>query len=294
MWVKNTSATNPAANSGTVNITQQYGALHTVSISTGSNYTCTGIPNNRAISLPDSADYVSSDQYYMAKTALYRFLHFNDSIVTADHTFSDFYTNLSGSSIDAFMQVEEAVYNGSLTAASSLNSAVSPTNTVETNYQNYYSLYITFAGNDFDNTNSSDSISLVSLCSLCPGTNGACVYQARALYNAVFKQPFNMTGCGDGGARMANTIQAKNDKKTWDVSIFPNPATNQLNIVSSVENEDLSISITDLSGRNVLIKNLRTKGFIAKLDIDIINGAYFITINNSNNEKAIKKLIIAK
>ena len=54
------------------------------------------------------------------------------------------------------------------------------------------------------------------------------------------------------------------------------------------------ISIKDLTGRTILNQNLKTIGFIANLDLDLINGAYLITLSNVNNEKITKKLLIAK
>ena len=52
------------------------------------------------------------------------------------------------------------------------------------------------------------------------------------------------------------------------------------------------ISIKDLTGRTILNQNLKSIGFIANLDL--INGAYLITLSNSNNEKVTKKLLIAR
>ncbi len=81
---------------------------------------------------------------------------------------------------------------------------------------------------------------------------------------------------------------------TRDVDIYPNPATNQITIVSKTENEQLKIIARDLSGRAVLVMNLKTSNFIANLDLGLINGAYFITIANAKDEWVIKKLLIAK
>ncbi len=104
-------------------------------------------------------------------------------------------------------------------------------------------------------------------------------------------------GCS-GGARPANNLLPEKTEyfglKTWDVDLFPNPATNQITIVSKAESESLKILIKDLTGRTILNQNLKTSGFIANLDLDLINGAYLITLSNSNNEKVTKKLLIAR
>jgi len=64
--------------------------------------------------------------------------------------------------------------------------------------------------------------------------------------------------------------------------------------VSKIESESLKISIKDLTGRNILNQTLKTISFIANLDLDLINGAYLITIKNMKNETVTKKLLIAK
>jgi hypothetical protein len=80
----------------------------------------------------------------------------------------------------------------------------------------------------------------------------------------------------------------------WDVDLFPNPTQTHLNIINKNESEILNVVITDLSGRIVLAQNLASKNKLASIKIDLPNGAYFIAINNSDNEKVIKKLLISK
>ncbi|MDP3557091.1 MAG: T9SS type A sorting domain-containing protein [Bacteroidota bacterium] len=64
--------------------------------------------------------------------------------------------------------------------------------------------------------------------------------------------------------------------------------------MSRTESENLSVSITDISGKIVYSSHLVTSNFIGKLDFNLINGLYLITINNNNNESITKKLVIAK
>lgn len=119
-----------------------------------------------------------------------------------------------------------------------------------------------------------------------------------SLFHLVTGQVYNAPDGCSGGARPGNNLLLKQTKdlllKTWDVDLFPNPATNQITIVSKAESESLKILIKDLTGRTILNQNLKTSGFIANLDLDLINGAYLITLSNSNNEKVTKKLLIAR
>ena len=198
------------------------------------------------------------------------------------------------------MQVEQKFYLGDISGAVSLNGSITTTNTVESNYKSYYSKYANYASNGFVPINSVVDGELLALANLCPGANGACVYQARDLYNLINKRITNYYDCVSAtGSRMANISEENNTspeiyKKVWDVELFPNPATNQVTLVSKNEKEMLTIEIRDLSNRVVLKKLLETNDFIANLDLNLINGVYFITISNTNHEKITKKLLIEK
>lgn len=49
---------------------------------------------------------------------------------------------------------------------------------------------------------------------------------------------------------------------TWNLNVFPNPASDQLTLVSNKETDELYITITDLSGRKVLSKTIRPKDLL--------------------------------
>jgi hypothetical protein len=78
------------------------------------------------------------------------------------------------------------------------------------------------------------------------------------------------------------------------VDLSPNPATSEVNIISMSENETLLITIRDINGKLIIDKNLTTSNFISKLDLDLLNGIYLVTITNTKNEKTTKKLVITK
>ena len=120
---------------------------------------------------------------------------------------------------------------------------------------------------------------------------------ARALYLQVTGKVFNAPYPSNertGSRPASSSTQAKAVTKLWDVDIFPNPASNQLSLVSKTETEILNISIKDLSNRIVHQETLKTIGFIANLDLSLVNGAYLITISNQKNEIVTKKLLVAK
>jgi len=206
---------------------------------------------------------------------------------------------LSGTSIAKFTQLEDYLRGNNLTSAATTLAGIDQGgfNSVEVNYYAFYTLYLKYknsiSGPPFS---SSDLISLTNLGGLCPGTNGAPVYQARALYQQIKGKVFDASGsCSGGAARMAhfNETSLKTDQE-WDIKLFPNPAQDLLSIVTTKENEFLHVTIIDLSGRLLLEKDLKTFEKGADLSLNLINGAYIITVSNSQGERINKTLIISK
>ena len=68
--------------------------------------------------------------------------------------------------------------------------------------------------------------------------------------------------------------------------MFPNPATNQITLVSKQESEDLYIEITDLSNRLVQTARVKTNAFFANLELSLVNGLYLVTIKDAQNLEA--------
>ena len=138
------------------------------------------------------------------------------------------------------------------------------------------------------------AIGLLTLTALCPGTEGAVVYQARALYNSVFNESLEYPVCSGSGARIANDYVEKVNSLKWKLDLYPNPAGSAISIASNVECKYLNVQICDLSGRLLLTKNLIPKGLITNLDLDLMNGAYLIQVKNDSNETLTKKLLIGR
>jgi len=190
-------------------------------------------------------------------------------------------------------------YEGNTIYAAEIISSVSTyegLNNIELNYLSFYNFYLIYLNSGF--LTLEDKEQLYALAILCPGTNGACIYQARALYNAIYHVSLDPASCEEGeeDARKAY-IQNKTKKSTeskWDVKFYPNPASDKLTIRCPAKEEILNIEIKDLSGRLVQKENLNVKDFFANLDLRLINGSYIINVVNSKHETVTKKLFIAK
>lgn len=262
-----------------------------------SNYNCSSpVAHVSNPYYPNVSHYENALAYYMAETALYRFLHLNDSIRNDPaNSYSTFYSSLAGTNIGLLMEVEDSLAVGNFTYAAAALSGINDTNAVESNYKAFYELYITYGVHNFEPTNSTDETHLDNLASLCPGTDGACIHQARALYNLVFKNAPAYPPCSSGGARMAGGESSSEGlNRNWQLDLFPNPASNHIRLVSTAANETISVAINDLSGRTVLKQEVKLNGNFVNLELNLSNGAYVVTITNSTHGVSVKKLIIAK
>jgi len=114
------------------------------------------------------------------------------------------------------------------------------------------------------------------------------------LYNSVFNSSITYPVCGGSGARIAHHNANITLQNHWEIRLHPNPATTAINIESNMEDDKIHLDICDLSGRKLLGKDLKLKGFNATLDLNLINGVYLVTITNSSNERLNKKLLISR
>jgi PKD repeat protein len=77
------------------------------------------------------------------------------------------------------------------------------------------------------------------------------------------------------------------------VSLFPNPAHNQVHITLPVSNDTYSVKLTNLLG-SVIFEEKSIVGSTEKVSVNIANqpkGVYFLTVENKN-EKVTKKFIV--
>ena len=81
---------------------------------------------------------------------------------------------------------------------------------------------------------------------------------------------------------------------SWDVKIYPNPASNELYLKTQNEKENLKISIDDVNGRRIDDYSVNINGYLGNIKLDLSSGIYFLSLSNSNGDKIIKKLVITK
>ncbi len=84
-----------------------------------------------------------------------------------------------------------------------------------------------------------------------------------------------------------------NSLQTYDIKIYPNPATNLLNIKIETEHaESVTIKIIDVTGKLMLQQNYTNNCSINIQNLD--NGIYFINLVQPNKVISTKKIVVMK
>lgn len=238
----------------------------------------------------------SVGEQYIATSSTYRYLNANPSLLVNNIGNQNFFNSQSGSSVDKFKQTESNLFNGQLAQGLSLNNSVIVVNAVEANHKTYYDLFMKFKNNNFS---SIDSSALISIAMLCPGKDGAVVYQARALYNLIYKTlKTYKENCSSDFMSIGRIVNSSPENETlenrWNVELFPNPTDGNFTLVSKSESEKLDVMITDITGKIIYKNTINTINFIINLELDASKGIYLITITNSKNESVSKKLLVTE
>lgn len=91
--------------------------------------------------------------------------------------------------------------------------------------------------------------------------------------------------------KIINTSGVKENFNQENIIIYPNPSSENINILSSFNIN--SISIQDVTGKTIKeFQNIHQKEF--KINMDVENGMYFITIKDNQNNITREKIIISR
>jgi hypothetical protein len=247
------------------------------------------------------------------KMLLFKAIDENNNLTQVSDTLDNFYNSALQQEPGTIVNIEKQFASGNLATASSLLGSFSPNTNIQTNYKTYFSVYNEFVTNHFLST--SDSMNLIILAHQCPFTDGPVVYNARSLYNYIYKTVviYSDGGCGvEGYSARSNansgdpnkieemhqilkTNELKNkDKIRSNYRLYPNPAINEFYISGSNDKENLTIMIYDVSGKLLLSTKVTLNAYKSGVKLDLMNGIYFVNLSNEKGESTVKKLIISK
>ncbi len=230
---------------------------------------------------------------FIAQYQVYRMLKADNSIMANSATLQNFYTASEISNMALLYGIETDLSSGNMNSAQNKITSFVPQNNVESNYIVFYNLYIKYRNENLAET---DSTALFALADMCPFTNGAVVYYARALYNAIYdiSKVFN-DNCNISSAKnmKQNNNKAVNENNNFDVSIYPNPSTGNVYIEPiGIKCENIIVKVTDLTGKEVYNTMLPVLNGASSFHLNIDPGIYFVKIKDCvTNENIIKKII---
>lgn len=247
-------------------------------------------------------------------------LAFNDvvsepTLAVVSNTLNNFYNINVPLTRGTYQNIEASFAQGNLNGVATLLAAFNPSTNIENNYKTYYTLAKNYFGNG--SLTLIEQLNLLILAHQCPFTDGTIVYDARALYNLVSQTVviYNDANCVKTGFSFKTNSDSSSTQKTElyeqllvnekttkekfnyfaiNYELFPNPAQNEVNVRSLTSDELITVRISDAAGKLLIKKELLINEYFGKLDLNLMNGIYFVEIINKEQKHEFKKLIISK
>lgn len=90
-------------------------------------------------------------------------------------------------------------------------------------------------------------------------------------------------------------FRTEEQNKPLEMKVYPNPCKSDKVTIESSGNEITEISITNIAGKQVLLKKFSDPGNKKQIELtEVPNGIYLIKIRTDNNKQSVKKLIVTK
>jgi hypothetical protein len=190
-----------------------------------------------------------------------------------------------------------------LSAAQTLNEAVSGNNLFETNEKSLNSLYLKYLSLGMESFNNGEMLWIESLAQKCPYLDGQAVFKARTLYAMLTGartyndlEICNNQGIFKGGINwyeMENVSIGKQLRiSAIEIQVHPNPTTGKVSFSSPNANFlNAEVQFFDLSGRKVLAIKNSVRSSQLEYDLaDLPSGLYIYHLKYSNGDIYTGKL----
>ena len=232
----------------------------------------------------------------IGKQAVYNFIKQNQSALTNEVDLQNFYNQTATSNVNSLMEVENNLSKASFSLAESTNATITPSNNIETNTKNFYDLFVKYTKNNLSLT---DKINLFNLANGCPDRDGAVVYQARVLYNAInkiYRHFEDSCGTTINNSRMAfNNVSDESTTELYNsLQIFPNPNNGKSLINFSDANiTNMILKVYDVNGRVIYedkVNDVTDKFY--ELNLSVKSGIYFVEIYDESTDVRYKQKLV--
>jgi hypothetical protein len=208
-----------------------------------------------------------------------------DSFYNAEHNFAE------------LRSIEDAIMAADYAQAGTLNTALVPVNTIESNQQVVNALIISQLLDSAYIYTTADLSALYDIALLCPVTSGYAVYQARNMLMSIEEKVIDFEDhCEEAELRLAEKLTAMKREATHSFRLYPNPNNGNMLLEYNIAESDAGFfEITDITGKKILRNELQkgeNKLRVKNEQLEAGVYIYHIVINN----KIVKsdKLLIIK
>ena len=167
------------------------------------------------------------------------------------------------------------------------------------NYRAYCQLLVKYM---IDTLSSSDSGQIAALADMCPYINGPVIYNARALYNAVFNNSrvWSDLGCsasGGGAPRYGESLTPALSKGAGvqSYALHPNPSDGNITLVQKVPDaKPVMAEVWNETGELIYQAQIQFEGGVTHLKVmNAIPGMYLLQLIDSAGNVFTLKFVIS-
>jgi hypothetical protein len=239
---------------------------------------------------------LSNVEQWRQNNVIFKSFKFNTPELSTSPILNNFYSSNINSVYSDILDIETNLFNENVTASQAKISSLIPQNTLEQNYKLYYQIYLNLINNQVLTSN--DSIILFNLANSCPELNGESVFLARALFNAYYQKIIIWNdNCNNSSNQRTtgfsnNSFQSSVLNKPSEFLIYPNPAKDEITILSTSNCNISSIIIYDITGKTHFYREFNGTSCPVHLKLNLESGFYLIDLITTDNKHYTQKIII--
>ena len=132
------------------------------------------------------------------------------------------------------------------------------------------------------------------IANLCPDIAGTAVFDARSLVrifnDSAYFNDSTICSDGSGGIELAKMKLPLDTIKTSYLKVYPNPASDLINISYTIDVKATEIIVTDIAGREVQRQKIISINSPCTMDIKALaNGIYFLQLKKEEEILGVAK-----
>lgn len=244
----------------------------------------------------------NAETQYISQWGLMSQLVQRPNLIGVSPSISNFYTTHINSNIHKFAMIDTLIRANEMSAAVSLNNAIQPVNTIETNLKTVNTLFLNEVAVGTDSISKGMCTSLVCdagkatllpIANQCPLEGGPGVYRARNMIWLTTPSMRFVDNCPVSPVVMQPKIES--NATHTDFSIYPNPASNAFTFIYT-EGTQGSLEVYSTKGDKV--GNYKLSPNSTKIDINTqnwVDGIYLCRlVAPTGTVKYVTKIIISQ